>query len=89
MLTRQVQDDRGYLSVHNPTSAFHHASGKSSSARTAHAPRSVRRLANDTDPRRFARFLPDVYLTKLQHDTAVDRFFRYFASFGKTHCSAL
>lgn len=69
--------------VHNPTSAFHHTGTKSgSSARTAPNRRNMRKLANQKDPHRFSRFLPDVFLTKLQHDAAVDRFFRYFASFG-------
>lgn len=54
------------LLFHNPTSAFHHAG-----VEPPHAP-----------TRAWARFLPDVYLTKEQHDAAVDRFGRYFSCYG-------
>jgi hypothetical protein len=82
-----VQDDLGNLSVHNPTSAFHHVTTKAALTLRSEGTREFRKLANDKDPKRFARFLPDVYITKLQHDTAVDRFFRYFAPFGMSSSS--
>lgn len=35
------------------------------------------------EDKRWARFLPDIYITREAHDTAVDRFFRYFSAFGQ------
>ncbi|WOO80275.1 Nitrogen assimilation transcription factor nit-4 [Vanrija pseudolonga] len=84
-----IEDPRGQVRFHNPSSAFRHAlrnplpdapPGASPIASTLE---SAPRLNNHDDPQRFARFLPNVYLTKAQHDRAVDHCFRYFTSFGQ------
>lgn len=38
------------------------------------------------DDRSWARYLPDTFLTRQQHDQAMDRFFRYAASWGELTC---
>ncbi|KAL1405676.1 hypothetical protein Q8F55_009315 [Vanrija albida] len=73
-----VQDSHGGFRVHSFASAFRHGTvaepmQSSPADRTARRPR--------VPSASFGRFLPDVFLTQEQHDAALDRFFRYFASF--------
>lgn len=75
----QVKDLHGGFRVHSLASAFRDESvaepmQSSTADRTAARPRAPSVTG-------FERFLPDVFLTQEQHDTALDRFFRYFASF--------
>ncbi|WOO85323.1 Nitrogen assimilation transcription factor nirA [Vanrija pseudolonga] len=74
-----VQDAHGGFRVHSLASAFRHEAvaepmQSSTADRTAGRPRAPSATG-------FERFLPDVFLTQEQHDAALDRFFRYFASF--------
>lgn len=69
------------IRMHGPSSAFRHRAG--------HEPDQPKESANgpplkmENDSEAWRRFLPDVFLTKAQHDLAIDRFFRYFASWAQ------
>ncbi|TXT07674.1 uncharacterized protein COLE_04598 [Cutaneotrichosporon oleaginosum] len=68
----QVQDERGRLRLHGPQSAFRH----SRMPEPASEPHQQEQAG-------FARFLPDFFLTREQHDMALDRFFRYFGCWAQ------
>ncbi|BEI80510.1 hypothetical protein CcaverHIS002_0110390 [Cutaneotrichosporon cavernicola] len=70
-----LHDDDGTLRFFGPTSAFHRA-------KPSHPP-SREPFHTRGEDMKWARFLPDIYLTRDAHDTAVDRFFRYFSAFGQ------
>ncbi|ORY32910.1 fungal-specific transcription factor domain-domain-containing protein [Naematelia encephala] len=80
-----VEGETGDLQVHGPTSAFRHL-GKYS-----HEHSNGLEAYHDSSPEPpvalpngFARYLPqDVYLTEQQHELAIDRFFRFYASWGQ------
>lgn len=81
-----VQDNRGRLRVHAPSSAYRQGFRQENAPEpTTQASPSVRdrRASFPNRERAFGRYLPDIYLTRTQHDTVVDRFFRYFASWGE------
>ncbi|BEJ17424.1 hypothetical protein CspHIS471_0608250 [Cutaneotrichosporon sp. HIS471] len=70
-----LHDDDGTLRFFGPTSAFHRA-------KPSHPP-SREPFHTRGEEMKWARFLPDIYITRDAHDTAVDRFFRYFSAFGQ------
>lgn len=76
----QVEHETGDFQVYGPTSAFRHLRSNSiSEDRKPYSPTDhPSPLQGD-----FRRFLPDeVHLTEDQHEAALDRFFRYYSSWG-------
>ncbi|OCF30960.1 hypothetical protein I316_07366 [Kwoniella heveanensis BCC8398] len=80
-----VEAETGDVQVHGPTSAFRHLGKYSHERVDAFLAASEPSPGSPDDlPRGFARYLPtDVYLTKEQHDLALDRFFTYYACWGQ------
>ncbi|KAK8847702.1 hypothetical protein IAR55_005561 [Kwoniella newhampshirensis] len=80
-----VEGETGDLQVHGPTSAFRHL-GKYSHEHV-NGLDAYHDLSPEPPvalPNGFARYLPqDVYLTEKQHDSALDRFFRFYACWGQ------
>lgn len=71
--------------MHHPTSAYRRDTAAEPTAVTS--PAATTRKSFDADARNpdraFGRFLPDFFLSRAQHDIAIDRFFRYFACWGQ------
>ncbi|KAK4689029.1 urea carboxylase, partial [Tremellales sp. Uapishka_1] len=78
-----VEGEAGELQVHGPTSAFRHL-GKNS---FGHAKSHDDQYDSSAEPALtsgFARYLPqEVYLSERQHEAAIDRFFRFYASWAQ------
>jgi len=79
----QVQDHRGRLRVHHPSSAYRHDTTTEPTALTSPQAATAGHTHVSVSGEQYNRFLPDYYLTREQHDVAVDRFFRYFASWAQ------
>ncbi|WOO85324.1 Nitrogen assimilation transcription factor nit-4 [Vanrija pseudolonga] len=88
----QVQDDHGRLRFHGPTSAFRHShqhasepldSTSPSTYSTPRRPNLAAHHVGDAAETEFRRWLPDYFISKEQHDLALDRFFRYFACWAQ------
>ncbi|GHJ84926.1 hypothetical protein NliqN6_1328 [Naganishia liquefaciens] len=80
--THLVENETGDFQVYGPTSAFRHLSISNPQTRLSPTVESPECAAPG-----FRKYLPpEIPLTEQEHDLAVDRFFRYYASWGqRTH----
>ena len=80
--THLVENETGDFQVYGPTSAFRHLSISNPQAR-----RSPTAEIPECAIPGFRKYLPpDIPLTEEEHNLAIDRFFRYYASWGqRTH----
>jgi hypothetical protein len=82
----QVEGKSGDYQVYGPTSAFRHLGKYNHDSAESSSPlnRGFSPESTSSLPDGFRRYLPqEIYLTQEQHDNAVDRFFRYYASWGE------